>query len=104
MLTTPFTSPRTMSEVPRSFKSFRGSNYVITEDESITKTYILVSNDPIVGRDQTGGMHYDMIYAAYKEKMPDDAPLHKPSFVETRCRTMKMTARPLARCPPPSRR
>lgn len=78
-----------MSDLSQPPSTFRGSNYAVAEDEAITKAYILVSGDPIVGSDQKCGTYYDRIYAAYQEKKPDSAQLRKQSSVETRCRTIQ---------------
>lgn len=70
---------------PTSFgPAVRRSNYRAAEDVAITRAYINISTDPIVGAEQKKGTYYNCIYESFKKKKPVDVPVRRINSVKTR--------------------
>ena len=66
----------------------RGVNYVKEEDIAITRAYIYVSTDAIVGSDQVEGTYYTRIWEVYKTKKPGDIAERPMTSVQTRLKAI----------------
>lgn len=72
-----------VSETPK-----RGANYTTDEDLAVTRAYIHISTDSIVGSEQKEGTFYMRIWELYKQKKPVDASVRPLTSVQTRIKSI----------------
>ena len=66
----------------------RGSSFTTRKDEALTKAWIRVSEEAVIGADQKGDVFYKAIDEYYETIQPQTSPKRKLKSIESRVKTI----------------